>query len=79
MAFEDGTTATADIIIGADGIRSFLRSLYVSDAPTFSGFVACRGLPPMDKVREVWPEDPDLPTIWTKYGGHVVSFHVCIY
>lgn len=75
MAFDDGTTAAADLVIGADGIRSVVRSLYVTDAPTFSGFVACRGLPPMDKVREVLLKDSDLPTIWTKHGSHVVAFH----
>ncbi|MCL9759290.1 FAD-dependent monooxygenase [Frankia sp. AiPa1] len=31
--FSDGTTATADVLIGADGIRSMVRTLVAPDAP----------------------------------------------
>jgi 2-polyprenyl-6-methoxyphenol hydroxylase-like FAD-dependent oxidoreductase len=31
--FADGTTATADVLIGADGIRSTVRTLIDPDAP----------------------------------------------
>lgn len=73
LSFEDGTIETADLVIGADGLRSVVRSLYVPDTPIFSGYVACRGLPPMDKVREVWLNDSDVPTIWTQQGKHIVA------
>ena len=75
LKFHDGTTATADLVIGADGIRSVVRSLYVGDAPVFSGFVAHRGLIPMNKVREFWPnEDSEMPGIWTQQGKHIVTY-----
>ncbi|MFC5032286.1 FAD-dependent monooxygenase [Streptomyces sp. SID13666] len=52
--FADGTTATADVLIGADGIRSTVRSLIDSDAPqpnygglvSFGAPVRNTGLPP---------------------------------
>jgi salicylate hydroxylase len=45
--FADGTTATADVVIGADGIHSVLQGFVVAPAePVFSGVVAYRGLVP---------------------------------
>ena len=45
--FADGTTATADVVIGADGIHSVLQGFVVEPAePIFSGVVAYRGLVP---------------------------------
>jgi salicylate hydroxylase len=45
--FADGTSATADVVIGADGIHSVLQGFVVEPAePTFSGVVAYRGLVP---------------------------------
>jgi salicylate hydroxylase len=45
--FADGTSATADVVIGADGIHSVLQGFVVAPAePTFSGVVAYRGLVP---------------------------------
>jgi salicylate hydroxylase len=47
VGFADGTTATADVVIGADGIHSVLQGFAVEPAePVFSGVVAHRGLVP---------------------------------
>jgi salicylate hydroxylase len=47
VGFADGTTATADVVIGADGIHSVLQGFVVAPAePVFSGVVAYRGLVP---------------------------------
>ena len=47
VSFADGTTATADVVIGADGIHSVLQGFVVPRAkPVFSGVVAYRGLVP---------------------------------
>ena len=47
VGFADGTTATADVVIGADGIHSVLQGFVVEPAePIFSGVVAYRGLVP---------------------------------
>jgi salicylate hydroxylase len=47
VGFADGATATADVVIGADGIHSVLQGSVVEPAePVFSGVVAYRGLVP---------------------------------
>ena len=55
LRFADGTTATADGVIGADGIHSYTREFMMGKEeakPTFSGSVAYRGLIPMDLAIE---------------------------
>lgn len=55
LNFADGTTATADAVIGADGIHSYVREFLMGKEeakPTFSGSVAYRGLVPMDLAIE---------------------------
>ena len=55
MRFSDGTSATADVVIGADGIHSNVRKyLLGADAaqPVFSGNVAYRGIISMDTAVE---------------------------
>lgn len=43
--FADGSTAEADVLIGADGIHSAVREeLFGPESPRFSGMVAYRGL-----------------------------------
>jgi salicylate hydroxylase len=45
--FANGATATADVVIGADGIHSVVQGFVVEPAePVFSGVVAYRGLVP---------------------------------
>ena len=73
--FADGAVIQADLIVGADGIRSAVRqSLFGRDAPRFTGSVCWRGLVPLD----VFP--PDLiSTDLTLYMGprsHVIHFMV---
>jgi salicylate hydroxylase len=47
VGFADGSTAMADVVIGADGIHSVLQGFVVAPAkPVFSGVVAYRGLVP---------------------------------
>ena len=55
LSFNDGTSATADVVIGADGVHSTVReSLVGAEAakPVFSGAVIYRGLVPMAKAIE---------------------------
>ncbi|MBT1696808.1 FAD-dependent monooxygenase [Fulvivirgaceae bacterium PWU4] len=44
-AFEDGTTAAGDLLIGADGINSFTRSLVLPESPSpeFTGVIGIGG------------------------------------
>ena len=47
----DGTVATADWLVGADGIHSATRvALFGPDRPNFTGYVAFRGLLPGPRV-----------------------------
>ena len=58
--FKDGTTATADAVVGADGVHSTVRAhLLGKEAakPVFAGSVAYRALVPMDKAVEKLGEE----------------------
>ena len=55
LHFKDGTTATADALIGADGIHSVVREFILGERDmashsTFAGSVVYRGIVPMDKA-----------------------------
>ncbi len=72
VGFADGSTATADVVIGADGIHSVLQGFVVAPAePVFSGVVAYRGLVPR-------PADYPAGTIrmWMGEGRHFLVFPV---
>ena len=50
--FADGTTAEADVVIGADGIHSAVRTaLFGPDAPRFTGKICYRSVIPAAAVR----------------------------
>ena len=69
VGFADGTTATADVLIGADGIHSVLQGFVVAPAkPVFSGVVAYRGLVP----RQVHPvaQRVTVRTVMGRSGAH---------
>ena len=56
LHFKDGTSATADVAIGADGVHSKVRDYLIGEEagkPVFSGAVVYRGLVPMDSAVEV--------------------------
>jgi len=53
VTFEDGETVRGDILIGADGIHSVIqKQLFGPAEPKFTGYVAWRGLVPMEQVPE---------------------------
>ena len=52
ILFADHTTYEADLVIGADGIKSVLRNAVVSDGHlVFSNTYAYRGLIPIDALK----------------------------
>ncbi len=72
VKFPNGTTAEADIVVGADGIHSELRPyVFPPSQPVFSGSVAYRGTVPHERL-------PDFPNerwqMWLGKGKHFLVF-----
>ncbi|KAK1964002.1 FAD/NAD(P)-binding domain-containing protein [Colletotrichum sublineola] len=58
VAFSDGTVITVDMLLGADGIHSGVRSFYVpSSRSKWTGWTAFRAVYPISHVAHI----PDLP------------------
>src|SRR5215467_5826391 len=75
VRFADGSGATADAVIGADGIHSQVREcLFGADRPQFTGCVAWRGLVPMDALPAGIARM--LGTNWLGPHGHVLHYPV---
>lgn len=77
--FADHTTYEADLVIGADGIKSVVRNAVVNDGhPVFSNTYAYRGLIPIDTLRSAGLKDDVLssPHNWVGLGGHIIAFPV---
>jgi 2-polyprenyl-6-methoxyphenol hydroxylase-like FAD-dependent oxidoreductase len=74
LAFADGSTATADVVIGADGTHSVVRGLLDPGPATFSGVCAYRALIPA----ELAPEFALRPaqTLWLGPDHHVVTYPI---
>lgn len=73
--FADGTTIEADIVVGADGIHSAVRtSLFGADAPRFTGCICWRGMAETTAT----PRDIDVRdgALWMGPHGHVVHYPV---
>ncbi|WP_027940538.1 FAD-dependent monooxygenase [Amycolatopsis taiwanensis] len=69
----NGERARGDVLIGADGWRSVIRTqLWGDTTPEFSGMIAWRGLVPMDSLPEHMKEN--VGTTWIGPGGHAVSY-----
>ena len=75
--FADQTTYEADLVIGADGIKSVVRNAVVSDGghPVFSNTYAYRGLIPMDtlKLAGLKTDVKSFPLNWVGLNGVCAS------
>ncbi len=60
MHFEDGSTAKADLIIGADGLKSRIRQLFDPVAPHFTGHIAFRALAPVSPAIQHLVDQPGM-------------------
>ena len=70
--FETGERVTVDILVGADGIHSAVRSvLFGEEEPDFTGCVAYRGLVPVERIRS-----EELGGTWLGPGAHFVHYPV---
>ena len=73
LRFDDGTTAEADLVIGADGARSFVRQWMLGyDDALYSGCSGFRGIVPQDKVPSL--PDPSALQFWVGPGGHLLHY-----
>lgn len=65
LLFEDGTRASADVVIGADGINSKIREcLLGAERPNYSGWVAHRSLIRAEKLAKYGLEFEDCVKWW---------------
>ncbi|HEX4832856.1 MAG TPA: FAD-dependent monooxygenase [Trebonia sp.] len=75
LAFADGTTAGADVVIGADGVHSAVRgAVTVSSPATFSGMSAFRATVPVDRAPEFARRR--VHTLWLGPGHHLVHYPI---
>ncbi|MCS6987565.1 MAG: FAD-dependent monooxygenase [Sphingomonadaceae bacterium] len=73
MTFADGTHAGADLVVGADGVRSVVRQrLFAAEPPQFTGQVAWRGLVPTARLPAAVAAEP--PGIWVGTGRLVLRY-----
>lgn len=71
---EDGARYRAATLIGADGLRSRLRRLFVDDEPVCSGYVAYRGTMPIaDVATDV---DANDVVLWIGPRLHLMQYPV---
>lgn len=71
LTFQDGTTAFADVIVGADGVKSRVRELLLKDVmsakalrPRFTGTRVYRSLAPMKDVADALGDKAWKPTMY---------------
>jgi salicylate hydroxylase len=73
--FENGTSISTDVLIGADGIHSVVRhALFGPEKPRFTGCVAYRGLVPSDRLMHLDLEMTNQ--IWMGPDRHFVHYFV---
>ena len=76
LKFANGRTADADIVIGADGIRSIVRP-YVTgsdDDLIYTGTSGFRGIVPMNKLNLL--PDPEAIQFWMGPDAHLLHFPI---
>jgi salicylate hydroxylase len=75
VSFDDGSSASGDVVVGADGVHSQVRqALFGQGAAEFTGFVCWRGLVPADRLPERLMRRVGVN--WMGPGRHVVHYPV---
>lgn len=75
LEFANGTTARADLVVGADGVHSTVRR-WVTDAEpaVYSGTSGFRGLIPVGSMPSL--PDPGAIQFWMGPGAHVLHYPI---
>lgn len=83
LHFADGTTATADVLIGADGIRSAVRSTMFEGSstgprPKWTGTIVYRSLIQREALDAIWTNHRATRslTIYCGKDKHIVSYPI---
>lgn len=72
LAFADGTSAEADIVVGADGLRSIVRDiLFGAEPPRYTGRIAQRAIFPAYRIAGAPIDDC---TKWWGEDRHILSY-----
>ncbi|WP_075730978.1 FAD-dependent monooxygenase [Streptomyces acidiscabies] len=74
LHLSDGTRVTADLAVGADGIRSVTREQITADRPRYSGQTVYRGLVPAGQAP--FPAADPRVRLWFGPGRHYVCYPV---
>lgn len=73
LAFNNGVSATADLLIGADGVHSAVRhTLFTDQKADFTGILAWRCMAPMALLPEELRRN--VGTNWVGPGGHCITY-----
>ena len=76
VEFADGTRADAQLLVGADGIKSVVRRHVIgADQPVFTGQVAWRCTVPTDRIPSHLRTDL-VSTIWCGPKNHAVTYYL---
>lgn len=69
----DGARIGGDVLVGADGIKSVIRTQMLGpEAPRFTGNVAWRAVVPVSRLGRHVP--PPAASVWTGSGQHAVTY-----
>jgi salicylate hydroxylase len=75
LSFANGASAEANIVIGADGIRSVVqREIGLESRPTSEGIMAYRGLVPAEWLS--WANELKNPALWLGSGRSFLLYPV---
>ncbi len=75
LRFADGTTAAADLVVGADGVHSMIRPHVAGELRgQFSGTVGYRGLVAVEDMPSL--PDPTPLQFWAGPGRHLLHYAI---